>query len=173
MASLVLAVGIHAAAQAHGTPLSVCQLRASPHKYLKKLVTVSGEVFQGHHTSTFNDPACEEGTAITESEPLYRSNSPLLISFREGRAMTYGCLDTRPFWVVVRGRFEIVKTGNMNIYRVVVVEVLSSEFRKGVSKYCLNVQTPVPPPDVKFPLQPLPNLLMPEVPQSSRCAIRR
>jgi hypothetical protein len=156
IAPILLVIVAHSATAQNGPSLSVCDLRADPQHYLGKMVTVSGELNSDRHVTLLSSPECDKGVAVVESESLGTASSPLIETFRNGRARTMGCLDYRPFHVSIRGRFGTTKGPLGKIHRVVADQVLSAEFSDGVSQFCDGRIPVVPPPEVKIPVMPPP-----------------
>src|SRR5579863_9102186 len=144
---LVLGSALECWGQAHEgrKVLSVCELRAHPREYLDKMVVVNGEVAgTWEYGATLSSRQCVSGAAIVESDEMEATNSAMNRAYRAGLDSKMGCLDVRPFVVTVRGRFEIVRGPLGRMCRIVVRDVLSTEYRNGVSERCEFGRGPLP-----------------------------
>jgi hypothetical protein len=153
----VLAASVGLAQTTRNATLSICDVRSQSKKYLGQLVTVTGEVQRTGHGVGMSSSKCPNvGAALVESNEMQRSSAPESELFREGTWKTLLCTDDRVFVVTVRGRFGTAVTRNIPIYRIVMDKVLRAESAQQTSRHCMNRE--IPPPDVKIPPQPMPDL---------------
>lgn len=141
--------------------LSICDIRSQPKKFLGRVVTVTGEVQRTFHGISMSSSKCPNvGAALAESNEMRKSSTREVEPFREGTMTTLACTNDDIFKVTVRGRFGTTTTRNLSMYRLVMDKVLRSEFTQQTSQYCIGWEmlNPNPPPVVKIPLQPTPDL---------------
>lgn len=141
--------------------VSICDIRSQPRKYLGQVVTVTGEVQRTGHSVGMSSAQCPSvGAVLIESKHEQEANAPESRLFREGTWDTFLCTNPHVFVVTVRGRFGTAVMRGIPGYRIVIERVMRAEFTQQTSSHCINQV--LPPPDVKFPTQPMPDLFRPE-----------
>ena len=141
---------------------SICDIRSQPKKYLGQVVTVTGEVQRTGHSVGMSSAQCPSvGAALVESKQMQEANAPESRLFRDRTWDTFLCTNPHVFVVTVRGRFGTAVMRGIPGYRIVIEKVMRAEFTQQTSSHCINQV--LPPPDVKFPTQPMPDLFRPNL----------
>jgi len=140
--------------------VSICDIRSQPKKYLGQVVTVTGEVQRtGHSVGCAQCPSV--GAALVESKQMQEANAPESRLFRDGTWDTFLCTNPHVLVVTVCGRFGTAVMRGIPGYRIVIEKVTRAEFTQQTSSHCINQV--LPPPDVKFPAKPMPDLFRPNL----------